>query len=67
MHRDMFGGYLRDYVQDPAEQHSRGTFAEELEEALRRNPAFLLPSARQEAEWAQKTEDWDSETGEEMQ
>lgn len=66
MHRDMFGGYLRDYVQDPAEQHTRGTFAEELEEALRRNPAFLLPSAQQEAEWLQKTEDWDSESGEEM-
>ena len=65
MHRDMFGSFLRDYVTDPAEQHSRGTFAEELAETLARNPAFLLPSAAQEAEWAQKTEQWESEAEEE--
>lgn len=61
MHKDMFGNYVRDYAQDPAEQHTRGTFAEELEEALCRNPAYLLPSAEQEAEWAQITEDWDAQ------
>ena len=61
MHKDIFGNYTRDYVQDPFEQHTRGTFAEELAEALNRNPALLLPSAAQEAEWARMTEEWESQ------
>ena len=61
MHKDMFGNFTRDYVQDPFEQHTRGTFAEELEEALRRNPALLLPSPAQEAEWIRMTEEWDAQ------
>lgn len=64
MHPDMFGSFVRDYVTDPAEQHTRGTFAEELAEALSRNPAYLLPSAAQEAEWAQRAEQWESEAEE---
>lgn len=64
MHKDMFGNFTRDYVQDPSEQHTRGTFAEELAEALYRNPALLLPSAQQEAEWVQMTEEWESQAQE---
>ena len=65
MYKDMFGNYVRDYTEDPSEQHTRGTFAEELFEALQRNPALLLPSAAQEAEWAQRVENWESADGEE--
>lgn len=59
MHPDWFGNYREDYEEDTA-LRTRGTYAEELEEALRRDPAFLLPSAAQEAEWAQQAEDWES-------
>lgn len=59
MHPDWFGNYREDY-EDEIAVRTRGTYAEELEEALRRDPAFLLPSAAQEAEWAQQAEDWES-------
>ena len=59
MHPDMFGNYAGDYDEEHA-VHTRGTFAEELEEALRRNPAFLLPSKAQEAEWTRMTEEWET-------
>lgn len=61
MHRDVFGNYVRDYADDPSEIHTRGTFAEELTAVLAQNPEFLLPSAAQEAEWAEKIEEWDAE------
>ncbi len=64
MHQDMFGNYLHDYEVDPFEQHTRGTFAEELAEALALNPAFLLPSAAQEAEWADMIEKWEAQNAE---
>lgn len=64
MHRDMFGNYLHDYAQDPSERRTRGTFAEELAEALTLNPEFLLPSAAQEAEWAEMIEEWESQDAE---
>lgn len=60
MHSDMFGNYAADYDED-AGSRTRGTYAEELEEALRRDPSMLLPSAAQEAEWAQRVEDWEAE------
>ena len=59
MHQDVFGNYAGDYDEELA-VHTRGTYAEELEEALRRNPAFLLPSKAQEAEWDRMTEEWES-------
>lgn len=57
MRRDVFGNYEHDYEYDYAE-HSRGTFAEELEIMLRKNPAYLIPSAAQEAEWEEQAERW---------
>ena len=60
MHPDMFGNYSGDYDEEIA-VHTRGTYAEELEEALRRNPAMLLPSAAQEAEWERMTEQWETQ------
>lgn len=58
MHTDVFGNYAEDY-DDEIAAHTRGTYAEELEEALRRNPALLLPSADMEAEWERRCEEWD--------
>lgn len=60
MRQDVFGNYLEDYDEDTA-VHTRGTYAEELEETLRRNPAFLLPSAAQETEWAEMTAEWEAQ------
>lgn len=60
MRQDVFGNYQEDYDEETAFR-TRGTYAEELEEALRRNPAFLLPSAAQEAEWAQMTAEWEEQ------
>ena len=60
MRQDMFGNYAEDYDEE-AGLRTRGTYAEELEEALRRNPAFLLPSRLQEAEWDRMTEQWESQ------
>ena len=59
MHQDVFGNYAGDYDEERAVR-TRGTYAEELEEALRRNPAFLLPSKAQEAEWERMTEQWET-------
>ena len=59
MRQDVFGNYAEDYDMENA-VHTRGTYAEELEEALRRNPAFLLPSRAQEADWDRMTEEWES-------
>lgn len=59
MRQDMFGNYAEDYDEENA-VYTRGTYAEELEEALRRNPAFLLPSRAQEAEWDRMAEEWES-------
>lgn len=39
----------------------RGDFAEELEEALRRDPALLIPGRMQEAEWDSMAEQWEEE------
>ena len=58
MHTDVFGNYAEDYDVETA-AYTRGTYAEELEEALRRNPALLLPSADMEAEWEQRAEEWE--------
>lgn len=60
MHTDCFGNYEGDY-DDEIASYTRGTYAEELEEALRQNPALLLPSPAQEAAWAAMTEAWDEE------
>lgn len=35
-----------------------GSFAEELEELLRREPRLLIPSETQEAEWERRVEEW---------
>ena len=59
MHQDMFGNYLADYDIDYAET-TRGNYAEELSEALLRNPELLLPSKMQEAEWLNRAEEWDA-------
>lgn len=59
MHQDVFGNYAGDYDEERAVR-TRGTYAEELEEALRRNPTFLLPSKAQEAEWERMTEQWET-------
>ena len=59
MHPDMFGNYSGDYDEEIA-VHTRGTFAEELGEVLRRNPEMLLPSAAQEAEWDRMAEAWEA-------
>ena len=58
MRSDMFGNYAEDYDEETAFR-TRGTYAEELEEALRRNPALLLPSAAVEAEWDSRAEAWE--------
>lgn len=58
MHTDVFGNYAEDY-DDEIAVRTRGTYAEELEEALRRNPALLLPSAAMEAEWESRAEEWE--------
>ncbi len=58
--RDCFGNFEADYDFDYAEQ-TRGTFTEELAEALQRNPEFLIPSAEKEAEWADQAERWAEE------
>ena len=60
MTRDCFGNYDADYRGESAFR-TRGTFAEELTDALRQNPAFLLPSAAMEAEWADRVEQWAEE------
>jgi len=60
MHTDVFGNYLEDYDMTSA-MHTRGTYAEELEEALRKNPAFLLPGSDVEAEWNSRVEEWEEQ------
>ena len=55
------------YMGDPADgrdegemyAYTRGTFAEELEAALMRNPAMLIPAEQQEAEWDSMAEEWE--------
>ena len=59
MHQDCFGNYLGDYGEQG--YVTRGTYGEELAEVLRQHPEFLLPSAGQEAEWADRAERWEDE------
>ena len=60
MYTDVFGNYAEDYDEENA-VHTRGTYAEELEEALLRNPSLLLPSAETEAEWDSRVEAWEEQ------
>lgn len=57
MHQDVFGNFLGDYGAQGF--ITRGTYGEELAEVLEDHPEFLLPSADQEAEWADRVEQWE--------
>lgn len=66
LYEDEYAGAMEDAeyaseggVSENGEQLIYGTYAEELEAVLRRNPEMLIPSRRMEAEWDSAAEEWE--------